>query len=108
MTKVDMIEVLDEDYSTLAVRDLARTLRNDFAYEDLRVSYSKDSILDQIEETVAKRDLMEALDSVLPGWDEPEEEAEGSEGEESEDSSESDDDSDEDESDDSEDKNEGE
>lgn len=87
MTKVDMIEVLDEDYSTSAVRDLARTLRNDFAYEDLRVSYSKDSILDQIEETVAKRDLMEALDSVLPGWDETPEEEEESEG-----SSESDDD----------------
>ena len=87
MTKVDMIEVLDEDYSTSAVRDLARALRNDFAYEDLQVSYSKDSILHQIEETVAKRDLMEALDSILPGWDEsPEDEKE------SEDSSEDDDD----------------
>jgi len=95
MTKVDMIEVLDEDYSTLAVRDLARVLRNDFAYEDLKVSYPKDSILDQIEETVAKRDLMEALDSVLPGWDEsPENE------EESEDSSKDDAESDDDKSDD--------
>ena len=98
MTKVDMIEVLDEDYSTSAVRDLARALRNDFAYEDLKVSYPKDTILDQIEETVAKRDLMEALDSILPGWDEsPEDEKE------SEDSSEDDAESDEDESDDSED-----
>ena len=95
MTKVDMIEVLEEDYSTLAVRDLARVLRNDFAYEDLKVSYPKDSILDQIEETVAKWDLMEALDSVLPGWDEsPENE------EESEDSSKDDAESDDDKSDD--------
>jgi len=103
MTKVDMIEVLDEDYSTLAVRDLARALRNDFAYEDLKVSYPKDTILDQIEETVAKRDLMEALDSILPGWDEsPENE------EESKDSSENDAESDEEESDDSEDEDEDE
>ena len=92
MTKVDMIEVLEEDYSTLAVRDLARVLRNDFAYEDLKVSYPKDSILDEIEETVSKRDLMEALDSVLPGWDEnPEDE------EESKDSSENDEDGEEEE-----------
>ena len=91
MTKVDMIEVLDEDYSTSAVRDLARALRNDFAYEDLKVSYPKDTILDQIEETVAKRDLMEALDSILPGWDESPEDEKESEG-----SSESDDDKSED------------
>jgi hypothetical protein len=92
MTKVDIVEVLEEDYSTLAVRDLARALRNDFAYEDLKVSYPKDSILDEIEETVSKRDLMEALDSVLPGWDEnPEDE------EESKDSSENDEDGEEEE-----------
>ena len=96
MTKVDIVEVLDEDYSTSAVRDLARVLRNDFAYEDLRVTYPKDSILDQIEETVAKRDLMEALDSVLPGWDEPEDEEESEDS--SEDDAESDDESDDDES----------
>ena len=101
MTKQDIIEVLDEDYSTLAVRDLARALRNDFAYEDLKVSYPKDSILDEIEEMVSKRDLMEALDSILPGWDEsPENE------EESKDSSESDAESEDDSADDSEDENE--
>jgi len=101
MTKQDMIEVLDEDYSTLAVRDLARALRNDFAYEDLKVSYPKDTILDQIEETVAKRDLMEALDSILPGWDESPEDEKESEGssESDDDKSEDDDSEDEDEED---------
>jgi hypothetical protein len=101
MTKVDMIEVLDEDYSTSAVRDLARALRNDFAYEDLKVSYPKDTILDQIEETVAKRDLMEALDSILPGWDESPEDEKESEGssESDDDKSEDDDSEDEDEED---------
>jgi hypothetical protein len=96
-----MIEVLDEDYSTLAVRDLARALRNDFAYEDLKVSYPKDTILDQIEETVAKRDLMEALDSILPGWDESPEDEKESEGssESDDDKSEDDDSEDEDEED---------
>ena len=91
------------DRNTLLRSDLARVLRNDFAYEDLRVSYPKDSILDEIEETVSKRDLMEALDSILPGWDESPEEEEESEG-----SSENDAESDEDESDDSEDEDEDE
>jgi hypothetical protein len=75
----------------LAVRDLARALRNDFAYEAIRVSYPKDSILDQIEETVSKGDLMEALDIFLPGWDE---DPEGSEDEEESDDDSSDNDED--------------
>lgn len=90
MTVESILEKLDEEYTTTAVRDLGRHLRDTDDY-DLRISGSKEALLDQLEEEVQKKDLLEAIDHVLPDfWDENPEEGEdddsndGEDGEEGE------------------------
>lgn len=88
MTVESILNQLDEQYNATAVKDLARYLRDEDEY-DLRISLSKTELIEELEE-VSKRDLLEAIDEVLPDfWDE-----------DSEDGKESDDDSSDDESDD--------
>ena len=70
MTVESILEKLDEEYTTTAVRDLGRHLRDTDDY-DLRISGSKEALLNQLEEEVQKKDLLAAIDQVLPDfWDE--------------------------------------
>lgn len=70
MTKKDILDVLAEDYSASDVRDVARTLRDDYEYDSIKISHAKEELCDELEGIVAKADLVEVLNSTLPGWDE--------------------------------------
>jgi len=72
MTKKDVLDILEEDYSAADLREVARSLRDDYEYLDLKISHGKDALLDEIEEGVAKQDLVAVLNASLPGWDEEE------------------------------------
>ena len=82
MTKKDVLSILEEDYSAADLREVARSLRDDYEYLDLKISHGKDALLDEIEEGVAKQDLVAVLNASLPGWDEEEGEDDDSDGEE--------------------------
>jgi len=82
MTKKDVLDILEEDYSAADLREVARSLRDDYEYLDLKISHGKDALLDEIEEGVAKQDLVAVLNASLPGWDEEEGEDDDSDGEE--------------------------
>jgi hypothetical protein len=76
LTVESILEKLDEEYTTTAVRDLGRHLRDTDNY-DLRISGSKEALLNQLEEEVQKKDLLAAIDQVLPDfWDEDTDEGE--------------------------------
>ena len=70
MTKKDVLDILEEDYSAADLREVARSLRDDYEYLDLKISHGKDALLDEIEEGVAKADLVHAANAIVPGWDE--------------------------------------
>jgi len=82
MTKKEILDILEEDYSAADLREVARSLRDDYEYLDLKISHGKDALLDEIEEGVAKQDLVAVLNASLPGWDEEEGEDDDSDGEE--------------------------
>ena len=67
MTKKDVLSILEEDYSAADLREVARSLRDDYEYLDLKISHGKDALLDEIEEGVAKQDLVAVLNASLPG-----------------------------------------
>jgi len=81
MTKREILDLIGEDYSAADIRDVARTLRDDYEYDSIKISHAKEELCDEIEGIVAKADLVEVLNSTLPGWDE-EEEDDDSDGEE--------------------------
>ena len=81
MTKKDVLSILEE-YSTTDVRNVTRALRDDFEYPDLRVSLGKEELLDELEENVAKADLVASANDCLPGWDESDDSDDDSDGEE--------------------------
>jgi len=72
MTKKDVLSILEE-YSTTDVRNVTRALRDDYEYPSLRVSLGKDALLDELEESVPKEDVVAAANDCVPGWDESEE-----------------------------------
>ena len=84
MTKREILDLIGEDFSATDIRDVARTLRDDFEYENIKISHSKEELCDELETLVSKQDLVEVLNSTLPGWDEEEEEDDDEDGEEAE------------------------
>jgi len=83
MTKREILDLIGEDYSATDIRDVARTLRDDYEYDSIKISHAKEELCDELEGIVAKADLVEVLNSTLPGWDE-EESDDDSDGEEAE------------------------
>lgn len=76
MTIASILDKLDEEYTVTAVRDLGRYLRDNDDY-DLKVTGSKEALLDELAKEVEKKNLLEAIDQVLPDfWDEDPEEGE--------------------------------
>ena len=75
MTKKEILDLIGEDYSAADLREVARSLRDDYEYLDLKISHGKDALLDEIEEGVAKQDLVAAANDCLPGWDEESEDS---------------------------------
>jgi hypothetical protein len=75
MTKRDILDLIGEDYSATDVREVARTLRDDYDYDSIKISHAKEELCDELEGIVAKADLVEVLNSTLPGWDEEEEDS---------------------------------
>lgn len=49
MTKKDILDVLAEDYSASDVRDVARTLRDDYEYDSIKISHAKEELCDELE-----------------------------------------------------------
>lgn len=88
MNKQDIIITVADEYPVTDIRDLIRNLRDDYDY-GLRTTVCKDELINQLED-VAKKDLVEALNETLPGWDEEESEEDEAEDEESEDGSDND------------------
>ena len=83
MTKREILDLIGEDYSAADVRDVARTLRDDYEYENIKISHSKEELCDELESLVCKQDLVEVLNATLPGWDEEEDDSgDDSDGEE--------------------------
>ena len=70
MTKRDILDILVEDFSAADVRDVARTLRDDYEYEGVKTSHSKEELCDELETLVSKQDLVEVLNANHEGWDE--------------------------------------
>jgi hypothetical protein len=83
MTKKEILDLLEEDYSATDVRDVAKTLRDDYEYDSIKISHAKEELCDELEGIVAKQDLVEVLNDALPGWDEESEDSDDdSDGEE--------------------------
>jgi hypothetical protein len=74
MTKVELLEMLNDNFKAGEVRDLVRYLRDEYEY-DFRSTATKDELIDQLGVT-KKDDLIEALDEVYPDWDEEDSEEE--------------------------------
>ena len=68
MTKRDILDLLVEDFSAADIRDVARTLRDDFEYENIKISHSKEELCDELETLVSKQDLVEVLNANHEGW----------------------------------------
>jgi hypothetical protein len=75
MTKKDILDLLVEDFSAADVRDVARTLRDDYEYEGIKTSHSKEELCDELETLVSKQDLVEVLNANHEGWDEESEDS---------------------------------
>ena len=73
MNKQDMVIIVADDYPVSDIRDLIRWLRDEYSYDDLKTSLTKVALVNQLA-GVTKEDLVEALDEVLPGWEEEESE----------------------------------
>jgi len=82
MTKKEILDLLEEDYSATDVRDVAKTLRDDYEYDSIKISHAKEELCDELEGIVAKQDLVEVLNDALPGWDEESEDSDDEDGEE--------------------------
>jgi hypothetical protein len=82
MTKKDVLDILEEDYSAADVRDVAKTLRDDYEYDSIKISHSKEELCEELESLVAKQDLVEILNANFEGWDEDDDSDDDSDGEE--------------------------
>ena len=83
MTKREILDLIGEDYSAADVREVAKTLRDDYEFDSIKISHAKEDLCNELEELVSKQDLVEVLNATLPGWDEEEEEDDdGEDGEE--------------------------
>jgi len=65
-------------WNNQTIRGIARSLRDDGEYEDIRISHPTDDLLDELESLVCKQDLVETLNDVVPCWDEDDAESDDS------------------------------
>jgi hypothetical protein len=85
MTKREILDLLVEDFSAADIRDVARILRDDYEYEGIKTSHSKEDLCDELETLVSKQDLVEVLNANYEGWDESDDDSDDDEkGEEAE------------------------